>query len=724
MSDIHHLGSLLNPQSIAVIGASDNPLRIGGRPISYMLEQGYKGKLMPVNPNRQTIQGLPAYKSIADLPEPAELAIVAVAANLVPGVIEELGKCGTKIAIVFSAGFAEMGNEGIDLQMQMLVTAKKYGLRVLGPNSLGVVNPGSRFYGSFTSVVENDFPKAGRVGIASQSGAYGSHILGLARANGIGVSACIMSGNECDISLGDIIHALVADPDTDVIAVYSEGIRDGERLLSALENARHARKPVVMMKVGTSEVGSAAAQSHTASIAGNDAVTDAILAEYGVVRARSTEHMLDVARLATRRIYPVNNSLGVITVSGGAGVIVSDAAEVVGLPMPAMPEKAQHELKALIPYCAPVNPVDCTAQFMNDLTMAGRFTETVVRDGGYQSILGFFTYTVNADSIAEGLRDQLNEVRRRYPDRLFVLSILASRERVQQYEMDGFTVFEDPARAVIAIEAMGKFGEAFARVERQRPSSVTPFQLPAQTPNEAQAKNILAEAGISVAKELTCTCADEAVAAADAIGYPVVLKILSADIPHKTEIGGVLLNITDAVAAREGYGLLIERAANAAPQAKIDGVLVARQLTGGVECIMGIQRDPVFGPVAMVGLGGIYVEILKDVALRRCPFGVDVAESMIRSLRGAALLTGVRGKPPVDISALADMLSKLSVAADQAGPGLQSIDLNPVVALPCGQGAYALDAVIELASPESTQTNDLGGATRARIVDLTADWSA
>ncbi len=697
INHICNLGPLLNPRSVAVIGASEDGRRIGGRPIAYMRRQGYDGLLMPVNPNRDSIQGLPAYASVAALPEAPQAAIVAVAAKSVPDVIEDLGRRGTQVAIVFSAGFAETGEEGARLQARMMGAAQRHGMRVLGPNSLGVVNPRSHFYGSFTSVLESGFPKAGRVGIASQSGAYGSHILGLAREHGIGISSCVMSGNECDLDLGDMVQAFVDDPDTDVITVYSEGIRDGKRLLVALEAARLARKPVVMMKVGTSEVGSAAAQSHTASIAGNDAVTDAVLAEFGVLRARSTEHMLDVARMAARRVYPVDNSLGVVTVSGGAGVIVSDAADIAGLPMPEMPQPAQTHLKALIPFCAPRNPVDCTAQFVNDVSLAGQFMEAVVQEGGYRSILGFFTYTVGADYIAQGLRGQLKAIRDRHPDRLFVLSILGSKECVQQYEDDGFAVFEDPARAVAAIAAMGHFGQAFARGASAALPRVAPVALPEATPNEAQAKQILSQAGINVAQERVCGSAEAAVAAAEALGYPVVMKILSADILHKSEIGGVLLDVADAAAVREGHALLLERARQAVPEARIEGVLVARQLSGGVECILGIQRDPVFGPVAMFGLGGIFVEVMKDVVLRRCPFGEDVAEDMIRSIRGAPLLQGARGRPSADIKALARMLARLSVFAEQAGPRLQSIDLNPVIVLPEGQGAHVVDAVIELA---------------------------
>ncbi len=690
------LSRLLAPRSVAVIGASDDPLRIGGRPIAYMLGQGFKGRLMPVNPNRPQIQGLPAFASVADLPEVPDVAIIAVAAKAVPEVVAQLAARGTAAGIVFSSGFAETGDAGAQMQGELVRAAQAHGMRLLGPNSLGVLNPGIGFYGTFVSSVELGWPQQGRVAVVSQSGAYGGHILCVAREAGIGISAAVMTGNECDISLADMVQAMVEDEHSDVIAVYSEGIQDGARLMAAFEAARRARKPVVMMKVGTSAVGSAAAQSHTASIAGNDAVTDAVLAEFGVLRASSTEHMLDVARLATRRIFPVANALGVISTSGGAGVIMSDAAEACGLPMPEMPQAAQEKLKALVPFSSPRNPVDCTAQFLNDMGLIGSFAESVLADGGYPSVLGFFTFTGGAESIAPQLRAQLKAVRDRHPERLFVLSLLAPPERLRDYEADGFTVFADPGRAVTAIAAMGRFGDAFARGAPQQQSAVAMPTLPQTTPSEAEAKQVLAQAGIAVAPEQACTTVDDAVRAATALGFPVVMKILSADIQHKSEIGGVLLGVADAEAVRAGFGLLMQRAAKATPKAHIEGVLVARQLSGGVECILGIQRDPVFGPVAMFGLGGIFVEVMQDVVLRRCPFGEEVAEQMIRSIKGAPLLLGARGRPPVDITALATMLSRLSVFADQAGPSLQSVDLNPVMAMPEGQGAFAVDAVLEI----------------------------
>jgi acyl-CoA synthetase (NDP forming) len=535
----------------------------------------------------------------------------------------------------------------------------------------------------------------GRIGIASQSGAYGTHLYTLARNRGIGASVCIMTGNEADVTVGECIGWLAENPEIDVIAVYAEGIREAPGLIAAFEAARAAKKPIIMQKVGRSELGTKAAKSHTASIAGDDAVTEAVMAEFGVVRARNSEEMLDIAHTATRRIYPAKNTLGVITLSGGAGVLISDVAESCGLAMPEMPQDAQARLKELVTFCAPRNPVDATAQVGNDISLLSTFTESLVRDGGYTAVLGFFTMVASSRRWPL-MREQLDMVRTKYPDRLYVLSLIAQPERLRELEADGWICHEDPTRAVVAIDAMGRFGTTFAAAPLLPAPVLAPVTLPATTPSEAEAKRLLALAGIPSAPEQTCTSAAEAVTAAERFGFPVVMKILSPDILHKSEIGGVLLDVADAAAVREGHDLLLARAKQAAPTARIEGVLVAKQLKGGVECIMGIHRDPVFGPMAMFGLGGIFVEILKDVVFHRCPFGTDVAEAMIGAIKGAPLLRGARGRPPADVKALAEMLSRLSAFAVAAGPQLASIDLNPVFAMPEGQGAFAADAVIEI----------------------------
>jgi acetate---CoA ligase (ADP-forming) len=696
MSRFAGLTPLLAPRSVAVLGASSDPTRIGGRPIAYMRAQGFPGQLYPVNPNRTEIQGLKAYPSVADLPEAPDVAIVAVPAELAATAVDDLARRGVKAVVMFTAGFAEMDEAGAAAQVKMVATARAAGMRILGPNCLGVFDARRSYYATFSSSFDSGWPVLGRIGIASQSGAYGTHLYTLARNRGIGASLCVMTGNEGDVTVGECIGWLAENPDVDVIAVYAEGIREAPGLIAAFEAAKAAKKPIVMQKVGRSELGGKAAKSHTASIAGDDAVTEAVMAEFGIYRARNSEEMLDIAHTATRKIYPVSNSLGVITVSGGAGVLISDVAENLGLAMPEMPLEAQQKLRALVPFCAPRNPVDATAQVSNDVTLVKTFTESMVRDGGYASVLGFFSMTASSRRWP-AIREQLNEVRAANPDRLYVLSVIAPPERRDELETDGWVVHEDPTRAVTAIDAMGRYGAAFA-AKPAGPAPVVPaITLPAATPTEAEAKRLLAQAGIASAPEAACGTVDQAISAAQQFGFPVVMKILSPDIIHKSEIGGVLLDIADPDAVRSGFDLLLHRANTAAPSARIAGVLVAKQLKGGVECILGIHKDPVFGPMAMFGLGGIFVEVLKDVVFRRCPFGPDTAEAMIRSIKGAPLLLGARGRKQADVKALADMLSRLSAFAIAAGDRLQSIDLNPVFAMPEGQGAFAVDAVIEIA---------------------------
>ncbi len=689
------LNGLISPRSVAVLGASSDAARIGGRPIAYMKAGGFKGSILPVNPNRTEIQGIKAYSSVADLPEVPDVAIIAVPANLAEQAVTDLAAKGCKGIVMFTAGFAEVDEAGEAAQARMIATCRANNMRLLGPNCLGVFDAATGYYATFSTSLDSGWPIPGRIGIASQSGAYGTHVFTLARNRRIGASLCVMTGNEADVTVGETIGWMAERDGIDVIAVYAEGIRESENFLYALGAARAAKKPIVLMKVGRSALGTAAAKSHTASIAGDDAVTEAVLNEFGVVRARNTEEMLDIAHTATRKIYPVKNTLGVMTISGGAGVLTSDAAEAVGLPMPEMPADAQARLKELISFCAPRNPVDCTAQAANDITLVDTFMSSMVQDGGYSSVLAFFSQ-VGSSQKGPALREQLKIVRDKFPDRLYVLSVIAPPDRVAEFEADGYVVHEDPTRAVTAIQAMGRYGEAFNAPPLAAPPSVPMVALPATTPTEADAKKLLAQAGIQSAPEAACATADAAIAAAERFGYPVVLKILSPDILHKSEMGGVLLDISDAAAVRAGFATIMERAKQHHPSARVEGILVAKQLKGGVECILGIHRDPVFGPMAMFGLGGIFVEILQDVVFRRCPFGVDVAEDMIRSIKGAPLLLGARGRKKADVTALAEMLARLSVFAHQAGENLQSIDLNPVFAMPEGEGAFAVDAVIEI----------------------------
>lgn len=699
MTGLPFIDALMRPRSVAIIGASDDVTRIGGRPIAAMLHAGYAGRILPVNPKRETVQGLRCFASVDDLPEAPDAAIIAVAAKFVLSTIESLGRKGCKVVTLFSSGFAEAGEEGEAAEQEMLAMARKYGMRVLGPNALGVYNIDNGYFGTFSSFLDSGFPLPGNIGIASQSGAFGAHLTALARDRGLGCSVFIATGNEADITVADAIHWMAQSDGTDVICAYMEGITDGPALLRALDAARAAGKPVLAMKSGRSAVGAEAAASHTASLTGDAVVADAVLKDHGAMVLHDLETVLDVAYVAARGVFPKQRSLGVITVSGGAGIVASDEAERVGLPMPPMPQAAQAKLKELLSYASPVNPLDCTAQSLNDPTLLQSFTHAALEEGGYGAVLCFVTYVAGSPQIAKVLLEKIVPLRQAYPDRIFVFCALGQPEVLRQYEDAGILIFSDPCRAVRALDAVMRLGETLVSNSAPSIPNARPVGLPATTPDEAQAKVLLKDAGISAAPEAAVTSAEGAVSAADEIGYPVVMKILSPDILHKSDIGAVKLNIKDAQAVRAAYDDIQLAAKTHAPDAAVNGVLIAKHLSGGVECLMGINVDPTFGPIAAFGLGGIFVELLNDVALRACPFSVDTAREMILSIRSAAILQGARGTEPADIDALAQMLSNLSIFAMDAGERLVSIDLNPVLAMPQGKGAYALDAVIEL-TPE------------------------
>ncbi|MCA0240063.1 MAG: acetate--CoA ligase family protein [Proteobacteria bacterium] len=700
---------VLNPASVAIVGASSDPERIGGIPIATMLQQGFAGELWPVNPARSDVQGLRCYDAIENLPAAPDAAIVAVPGALAADAVEALARRGTRSAIVFSAGFAEAGAAGAELQQRMVRAAQASGLRLFGPNTIGLFNAHAAYYPFFSTAFERGFPLPGRIGIASQSGAVGSQIFNIARNRGMGTPLCITTGNEADVTLGEAIGWLVDHPGIDVIVAYLEGLRRPELLLQALEAARRARKPVIVHKGGRSALGASAVQSHTAAIAGDDRLFDVVLDEFGAVRAEHTEQMLDIAYAAARRIYPVAGTLGVLTLSGGAGIQMSDAAERAGLAMPQMDGGSQQRLQALLPFASPVNPIDITAQSLNDIDLVGHFAREVAERGGYEAIAVYLAGVGGSLKKGPVLRRSFADVARAHPDRLWTILTTADREAVAAYEQDGLLVFEEPARAIHAIGALARFGRAFARPEAPALSqamspATTGAPLPATVPNEAEAKAWLASHGVACLPEALATDAQAAAAAAQGMGFPVVLKIVSPDIAHKSEVGGVQLDLRSAGEVRSAFAAVTAAVARARPDARIDGVLVAPQIADGVECLVSVHRDPQLGLFAAFGLGGIFVELLQDVVFRRCPFDEAAAHAMIAGIRGAPLLRGARGRPPADVDALARLLSRLSVLAHRHGERLRSIELNPVLVRPAGLGAWAADAVIELAAAGSGET--------------------
>ena len=684
------LDALFRPKSVAVIGASSDANRIGGRPIAFS-KRAFTGAIVPVNPNRDEIQGLRAYPSIADAPCTIDQAIIAVPAKAALAAADECIAKGVKAAVMFSSGFAETGSEGRALQVELARRCAAGGMTLLGPNSLGMFNVHAGLYSTFSSYFDPLWPRTGPVGIVSQSGAFGTYFLAQAVERGLGFSHFVATGNEAGVDVAACVEWLADDPDTHVIMVYLEGCRDGARLRAALARAAANRKPVIAMKVGVSEQGVAAIASHTGSLAGSDAVFDAVFRENNVHRAQSLDELVDVAYACAGGVFPRSPRLGVVTLSGGVGIQMADAAVERGLTLPRMPDTAQQKVLAMIPFAGPANPVDTTAQVVNDWTMFTTILGIVAEEGAVDSVVSFLAHMGTMPGLMDRLKAAFIEVRHRFPDRVFVLCARMPREMADEFTAMGFLIFEDPTRAIAAVAALSRFAQGYGKVKTLVAVPAAAQPLPAGPVNEAEAKRLLGAAGIPFAPEKIARSRDEAVAVAREIGFPVVLKILSPDIAHKSEAGGVMLGLRDAETVAAGYDTMMARVAAHAPNAKLEGALVARMIEGGVETVIGTKRDAIFGPVVMFGLGGVYVEVLKDVTLRLAPVDRDTAKEMIRAIKGIALLTGARGREPADLDALADALVALSRFA-AAHPEIASAEINPFIALP--KGGVAVDALI------------------------------
>jgi acetate---CoA ligase (ADP-forming) len=694
MTAPHPLTPLLAPNSVAIFGASNDPTRISGRSLRYYREAGYQGGLYPINPTRDTVQGLPAFPDLASVPGPVECAVIAVPANLAVEAMEACVAKGVRGVVMFTAGFAETGADGRAMQQRITQIAHDSGIRLCGPNCLGLFNMRIGHTPTFSSFLEEGPTSPGPLGMVTQSGAFGTHLLALAARRGIQVGVWMSTGNEADVAVADGISFMADDPDTRAIACYVEAIKDGALFAEAVARARANGKPVIAMKVGGSAVGAAAAASHTASLAGSDAIYDAAFRQLGVERARTPEDLIEIAYACTRGRLPRSRRLAVVTMSGGAGVLMADAAEAEGIELTPLAEDSQKQVLSWVPFAAARNPVDVTAQALNDPSILDKGFDLLLGKENFPAMVGFFTTWASSPQMAEPLFKSVSGAAARYPDRYLALSAIASPEMQRRYEAVGVGLFEDPWRAVAAIGGAMRCAERISTPPP--PSPPVPRDLPPLPQGriaEHEAKRILAGAGIPMLDERLVTNAGEAAAAAVELGGRLVLKIVSPDIPHKTEMGGVMLDVP-AAEAGAAYDRLVERVAARAPRANIEGVLISPMLKGGVEMILGVQSDPVFGPVVMLGLGGIFVEVLRDVTFRIAPFGVEEARRMIAELRGVAMLHGARGQPPCDVEALAQALSRLSVFVKAQQGRFTSIDVNPLLVRPQGQGAAALDALI------------------------------
>lgn len=683
------------PSSVAILGASNDPTRISGRALHYMKKAGYRGAIYPVNPARDTVQGIKAYPSMDAIPEAPDMVLICVAAEKVRDAVMQCVARGAGAAVIYASGFAETGEAGKALQEEICAIANAGGLRVFGPNCLGLLSTGSGFVGTFSSAFDDGFVSNGNVAVVSQSGAYGGHLAYLCRERNVGIGYWVSTGNELNTDVADCIKWLACQDDVSVIMAFAEGIRDGAKFIDALKTAHARRKAVIFGKVGGSESGAVAATSHTASLAGSDAVYNAIFRQYGVYRARTTEEHVDIAYACSRGVYPLDRRLGIITVSGGFGIQLCDAADRYGLEVPPLPAASQEKLRTINPFGGAGNPCDTTAGVLNDMSIISKTFDVMYQEGGYGSVIGSFTMLPASPTYGARLCDAIQAGTSQYKDRPTLLCMAAGKEVIRSYEEAGFLVYSDSDRAALVVAALNDIRDGFDKTIHV-PDTDHSFRrdIGQRQLSEAAAQKLLAEAGLPFLPSRVVASPEAAAQAADGFGYPVAMKIVSPDILHKTEIGGVLLNLENAQACRAAYDALIDSARTKAPHAHIEGVLVTPMAPRGVETIMGVNRDPVFGPVVMFGLGGIFTELFEDVTFRVAPFDEEEAHRMIRETRGYALLNGYRGKPAADIAALCKTLSQLSHFAAANAEQIDSIDLNPVIALEAGQGVLALDAVI------------------------------
>ncbi|MFY0634962.1 MAG: acetate--CoA ligase family protein [Vannielia sp.] len=685
------LDAMFKPRAIALVGASDDPYKIGGRPLRYMAEAGSAVTLYPVNPTRETVQGAKAYPSVSAIPEQVDQVILAVPASRVEAAVEDGLAAGVKSFVMFSAGFAEAGEAGAAAQAALVARIRAGGARLLGPNAMGLFNTNDRIFATFSSALDRGIPEIGRVGVVSQSGAVGSYIQNLILTRGVNISKFVATGNEADVEASECLEWMAGDPETDVLVVYLETCRNGPGLMRALEVARANGKPVIVLKAGRTEAGQHVAASHTGAMAGSAAVFDAALTAAGAHLCRSLAELVELTYTCANGVLPKGRNLAIITVSGGIGVMSTDAAIEQGMALPPMSDAAFDTIRESLPLAVGLNPLDTTAATIGDRTIFMGAVEQMLASQSYGSVMLFVGNAGLNPRDPKIMAEGLTKLTREYPETLFAICTQSTPENAKAFEATGFLVFENPESCVAAFSGAARLGEVL-RAPVPAPAALpAPVALPERL-DEVSSAGLLAGAGLRFARSETAGSAEEAARLAGEIGYPVVLKVRSPDIAHKSEVGGVKVGLADAEAVREGFDAIMASARAAAPEAEILGVSVNQMVAGGVQCILGTHRDATFGPMVMVGLGGIYTEVLKDTVMRPAPVARDEALEMIRSLKGFALLDGARGAEKADIGALAENIVALSAFAAAQGAALEGAEINPMIVLP--DGCIGVDALV------------------------------
>ena len=693
---------LFAPKSIAIVGASANWARAGARVLRFVADGGYKGRVFPVNPTREELHGLRCYPSLSALPEVPDLAILAVSAEQTAATVTELGALGGRAAVCMAAGFRESGAAGAELELELTEAALKGGVIILGPNSVGFRSTAQGIYAVFATDVALG-PLPGSIAVVSQSGGLAGYFgAAVAKSAGIGYRWIIDTGNEIDVDVADCIAYLSEDPGVSVIGLITEGCRDGDRLRASLETAKAAGKPVIAFKIGTSAAGAQAAASHTGALAGSDAVYDAVFRQHGVHRAKDEHDFIQTLAMYDAGLVAPGPNVAVFSLSGGLATLLVDQCAEHGLNVPPIPLPTDPEVYAALPSARFDNPMDLSGQIGTVPHILQSVLEHVLSQPVIDSVILGFAYMLQAKHISDVFVPALVAARERYPKPMIVAG-LANEEAERELRKHGILVRPMPIDAVVMIAATvrsGTSGAPPASTVNAAAIVATSAGVAGSTTLETGTAAAARLPGIRYVGSVPVATADEAVAAAHGLGWPVVLKVDNAPIAHKSELGLVAAGLTSEEQLRSAIAVM---------QPKLDaaggGDLVVQPHLDGIETVLGLYDDPTFGPTIMVGLGGMFVEILDDVEFGLPPIDREQAHRMLERLRGYPLLTGARGRPPARIEDLVDALITLSDAALEHRGHLKEIDINPFIVSSREGKSMAVDAVAVWAGPPPA-TND------------------
>jgi acetyl coenzyme A synthetase (ADP forming)-like protein len=717
------LEALFAPKSVAVIGASTKPDSLGRAVFKNILFHGYTGVVYPVNPKAKSILGVKAYPSVLDIPDEIDLAVIIVPAIAVANVLEECGRKGVRAAIVISAGFKEIGEEGAQRERELQQIAQRYGIALLGPNCLGIINTDPAV--SLNATFAPGMPRQGNIAFISQSGALGVAALEYAQRQKIGLSKFISIGNKADLHENHLLDYLKDDPLSDVILLYVEDLEDPQgfhRLATEITSERPKKIPILAIKSGRTLEGAKAATSHTGALAGSDEVYDSIFMQSGVLRVETIEELFDYAIAFAQQPLPhLTRSLSasgegqgevkiaIVTNAGGAGILATDAAVRHGVQLAEFTEDTVKRLRELLPPTVNVaNPVDMTGE-PNEQRYE-TVVRTVLEDPNVAGVVVIAAphILMSLENIARHIVRAVQEIHTEKPVLACLMAVTDARPAIEILEEANIPHYSFPERAARALAAMARYREWVHRprteyrvftdvqIEQARETIARAKRQGRSLLLEPEAHDVLKAYGFPVLQYRFAKSEDEALHAAREIGYPVVLKIVSPDIAHKVDVGGVKLDIHSDAELRENYRQMLADVQKAKPDARIFGVFVQEFIKGGKETILGLKRDPLFGPLLMFGLGGIYVEALRDVTFRIAPIRELGVHRMIRQIRGFKILEGFRGEPPSDIEAIAECLARLSQLATQLEE-IVELDINPLVVFERGRGARVVDARIVVA---------------------------